>query len=181
MKDIDPETGVEIEIPITVSRWVEPFGEGGTPMGKAFEVVRDIAQRWADQHDTSYPPVVVNVTDGEGNDRQLDEIKAAALAVRDVTTSDGPALVYNCHITHLSDPPVKFPSSETELPNDLYAQFLWDISSEIPDTGRAIFEATTGQKLETRTRGYIFNGDAVAVRQLLVFGSTVAGNADQYR
>jgi hypothetical protein len=79
--------------------------------------------------------------------------------------------LYSCHTTDRTEKPLEFPSSEYDIPDDEYAELLFSISSEIPETGRETFEQFTQRQLAPGTRGYIFNGDAASVRKLLTFAT----------
>ncbi|MCL5958497.1 MAG: VWA domain-containing protein, partial [Chloroflexi bacterium] len=150
--------------------WVDPVANGETPMCAALRRAREIAERWVADHPDNFPPLVITVTDGMSSDGDPTE---EAKALRRVCTSDGELLLFNCHITERSDTPVEFVSSEDDIPDDQYARLLFALSSPIPDSLRNEFFHATRQKLGPGTRGYIFNGDAVSVRKMLKFGSTI--------
>lgn len=166
-KDMD-DTGVEIEIQMPFPIWVRPKASGGTPMCAALRRARDMAQRWATSHPDSYPPVIINVTDGASTDGDPTPI---AQEISRISTNDGQALLFNVHITNLSDSPVAYPVAESELPNDKYARLLFSISSVIPETSRLLLETLLGRPVPPGARGLIFNGDATSVRLMFNFAS----------
>jgi hypothetical protein len=166
-KDTD-DTGREYEVDVPFPLWVRPKSGGGTPMCAALQRARDLASSWALSHPDSYPPVIINVTDGEATDGDLTTV---AREISYISTNDGQALLFNVHITHLGDQPVAYPLYETELPNDKYARLLFSTSSVIPESSRALLEALLGRSVVPGSRGMIFNGDATSVRLMFNFAS----------
>lgn len=166
-KDTD-DTGREYEVDVPFPVWVRPKAGGGTPMCAALQHARDLAYSWATGHPDSYPPVIINVTDGAATDGEPTNI---AREIIQISTSDGQALLFNVHITTLSDPPTAYPLSENELPNDKYARLLFSVSSIIPESSRALLEQLLGRPVPQGARGMIFNGDATSVRLMFNFAS----------
>ncbi len=169
-KEID-ETGMEIEIAVPFPIWVQPVAEGGTPMCEALRLARDLASLWTMNNPDSYPPVIINVSDGMATDGDPTD---TANELSDVGTNDGQALLFNVHITDIGSAPIAYPASEYELPNDPYAKKLFAMSSLIPESSRELLQTLTGRTISSRARGMIFNGDAASVRQMFVFASVPA-------
>ena len=48
--------------------WVEPLNEGGTPMCAAMDRAGRIAHSWIQTYPQSFPPIVINLSDGESTD-----------------------------------------------------------------------------------------------------------------
>lgn len=166
-KDID-EIGRETEISIDVPIWIKPVADDGTPMCQALTYACSLASSWATQHPNSYPPVIINVTDGEYNDGNP---TSAARALTQVQTSDGHALLFTVHITNLSHPRVDYPAFVHELPNNEYARSLFSISSPIPETSYELLSASLGHQLNPGAKGLIFNGDARSINFMFRFAS----------
>lgn len=166
-KDTD-DTGREYEVDVPFPVWVRPKAGGGTPMCAALQRARDLAQAWAASHQDSYPPVIINVTDGAATDGDPTQV---AQEITRISTSDGQALLFNVHITTLPDAPIAYPLRESELPNDKYAKLLFSISSVIPETSRALLQQLLGRDVLPGSRGMIFNGDATSVRLMFNFAS----------
>lgn len=126
--DIGPDGEIheeEMELPV----WIEPSPAGSTPMTKAFTEAAWIVQEWCDAHLDSYPPTVIHISDGVPTDgAPLHE----ASTIRALSTDDGPALLFNCHVSGRSGEPILFPSDRAALPDE-HAQMLFDISSEVPE------------------------------------------------
>jgi len=158
---------VGMEMPI----WIEPRAENGTPMAEAFDRTYTFVEKWIGNHKNSFPPIIMNVTDGEPNDPA--QAKNAANKLMNLETSDGKVLLFNAHITGSKA------SAETQLPSsmsgnsDQYAKFLFDISSEIPS--RLLQEAQkVGLSPQSNARGLIFNAKTETLIKFLTFGSSVA-------
>jgi hypothetical protein len=166
-KDID-EVGNQYEIDVPFPVWVRPRTGGGTPMCAALSRARDLAQSWAYTHQDSYPPVIINVTDGAGTDG---DPTAISQDITRISTNDGQALLFSVHITDLNSSPIAYPANEFELPNDKYAKQLFAISSIIPESSRALLESFLGRQVPPGARGMIFNGDATSVRLMFNFAS----------
>ena len=166
-KDID-DTGQEYEVDVPFPVWVRPKAGGGTPMCAALRRTRDLAMQWASSHPGSYPPIIINVTDGASTDGDPSSI---ARQITQVSTLDGQALLFNVHITSLPDSPSAYPIGENELPNDKYARMLFSISSIIPETSRPLLETLLGRPVPQGARGLIFNGDATSVRLMFNFAT----------
>ena len=148
--------------------WVQPTSNNGTPMHKAFESAARIVQSWCDDRPDSFPPIVINVTDGEAN--RADLTADAARKVMDLRTTDGNVLVFNVHIAN-DEHNVIFPHSTTQLlPSDFFAEFLFDISSVLPEPLR---EAAKAAELpaEIGTRCFAYNADSAIMINILNFGS----------
>lgn len=166
-KDMD-DTGQEFEVEVPFPIWVRPKAGGGTPMRAALQRARDLAQQWVMSHQDSYPPVIINVTDGAGTDGDPTGI---AQEITQISTTDGQALLFNVHITNLPDQPTAYPLRESDLPNDKYAKQLFSISSVIPESSRALLQLLIGRDVLPGARGMIFNGDATSVRLMFNFAS----------
>jgi hypothetical protein len=165
------ETSQIIEKPIPFPVWVRPMAGAGTPMCAALRHVRFLAQQWADDHPDNYPPVIINVTDGMATDG---DPMPLGQEICQISTSDGQALLFNVHITDLNVPPVWYPSTEYELPNDRYARSLFAMSSLIPEASRELLQQMLNRDVPPGARGLIFNGDAASVRHMFVFATVPA-------
>jgi hypothetical protein len=164
---------VEMQVPFPI--WVEPVSSGGTPMLKAFQRARDLAKAWAAAHPDSYPPVIINLTDGAATDsRVAGDLEKAAGEICSICTTDGNALLFTVHITSHKAYPVEYPATQDELPNDLFAPRLFEVTSTIPDEARTILDTLLGHAVPPGAKGLIFNGDAASVLLMFKFASAPA-------
>jgi hypothetical protein len=155
---------VLVEQPFAV--WVDPVAYGMTPMTAAFRAAEPVVASWCSDHADSFPPLVVNITDGESTDG---DPTAAAERIMSLGTNDGAALVFNVHLSGIQQEPFAYPSSAAGLPND-NAELLFGMSSELPP---GMFEAARGQGLaiDTGARGFLYNADATTVFKFLDLGT----------
>lgn len=115
--------------------WIEPKAAGITPMCGAMRDALALLEKWSrrKQNAGSYPPTVINITDGEASDGSGEEIRRLAGLIRKTGTANGNTLLINIHLAKgSSENAVLFPSSLEELPAQRYARLLYDISSEMP-------------------------------------------------
>jgi hypothetical protein len=165
--------GEIVEANVYFPVWVEPTSGGSTPMCAALRKAKQLAENWANTHMENYPPVIINVTDGDPT--------GLARKLSLVHTNDGQALLFNCHITDKNVSGLAFPDNVAAVPSDRHAQLLFSLSSEIPNSARENIRQATGQELPSGARGFIFNGDAGSVRQMFVFATVGAQSQDPNR
>lgn len=151
--------------------WFDPHARGGTPMCEALALATDAVRTWGDAFPHAFPPVVLNVTDGEATDG--DPLRAA-LRLRSYGTDDGEALLFNVHLSDSDAAPVAFPSSLAELPRgEPFARALYEMSSTLPFSMRGAAEAE-GLRPTPDTRGFVYNADPAALVRLLEIGTRPA-------
>jgi hypothetical protein len=131
-------------------------------MGRA----QSILSRWVTEQPTSFPPIVINITDGQATDG---DPAAAATALRNLKTEDGELLLFNIHVSSTPALPIQFPGDEPALPDD-YAKLLFRMSSTLPEYMKNI-AAEEGIPVGTSPRGFVFNGDMVSVIRFLDIGT----------
>ena len=154
---------VESEMPI----WIEPEANNGTPMHTAFEQAAEIVENWISDRPDSFPPIVINITDGEAAEPNLTADNARR--IMNLQTTDGAALVFNLHIANNKNT-IILPNDTTDFAGDRFAEFLFDISSPLPQSLFALAkERRFSPKPGARCFGY--NADEPMMIQLLQFGS----------
>jgi hypothetical protein len=146
--------------------WFDPVAYGPTPMCEALDLAWDVVNDFLGRYPHCYPPLVVNITDGESTDGDPD---ANAVSVRDLASADGNVLLYNLHVSSLSEQPTVFPSDEAGLPDE-YARLLFRMSSLLPPAMRANAQRE-GFRVTERSRGFAFNADLVSVIRFLDIGT----------
>jgi uncharacterized protein YegL len=162
----DDGAGGLIEQTVKFPVWFDPVAKGGTPMGQALALARQVLTGWLAQHPTGFPPIVINITDGEATDG---DPSAAAVALRDLQTDDGQVLLFNLHLSSHQAAPVQFPGDDAALP-DKWAKLLFNLSSPLPPFMREI-AGQEGFPVSEGTRGFAFNADMVTVIQFLDIGT----------
>ena len=160
-----------VEVDWNLGVWVKPEADNGTPMAEAMNLAADLAEAWTRDKPDNFPPIFINITDGEPNDWNsgaAPDTRAAAQRIARLSTNDGAALLYNCHIG-TGTQENKLPTSAASLPDD-FARLLFDISSVIPEQLLPLAR-NSGLMAEQGSRGIIINASPEALTRLLVFGS----------
>lgn len=125
--------------------WIREKAAGVTPMCGALGEGLSLVEWWCRRRKNaaSYPPTVLNITDGEASDGSSDDVRKVADGIRRTRTADGNTLLINIHLARGGDgEPVIFPSSQDELPDHRYSRLLWDISSEMPESYNNVILST---------------------------------------
>lgn len=165
-KKISDGAGGLVESAVKFPIWVDPVANGGTPMSQAFAMAQGIVSTWLKDHPDCYPPVVLNLTDGQSTDG---DPTGPAQALRELGSSDGPVLLFNLHVSSDASPAISFPDSEDSLPNQ-YAKTLFRLSSVLP-THMRTYAMQQGIPASGDTRGFVFNADVVSIVQFLDIGT----------
>jgi hypothetical protein len=135
-------------------------------MCQALTLAHDVLARWLPEHPDSFPPIVINITDGEATDGNP---STAAAALRNLAGSDGNVLLFNIHLSSKGARPIEFPDTTANLP-DQHAQQMFELSSLLTPTMRAIAEGE-GYTVSEGSRGFVFNADMVSVIKFLDIGT----------
>lgn len=122
----------EILVKIPVVYWFSPIAESLTPMGSAFDKCTKLLEDWTVQHPNSFPPIVINITDGKQTDCNDNELLDKAYQLRQIQTLYGKTLLFNVHISSSSEQSVVFPENATEIPLNKQSQLLYEMSSVLP-------------------------------------------------
>ncbi|NDJ61746.1 MAG: VWA domain-containing protein, partial [Chloroflexi bacterium] len=165
-KKVDDGAGGLVEQKVRFPIWFQPVAYGGTPMSGALREATRITKQWLSEHPDCFPPIIINITDGEATDGQP---SPPAEELRNLSSSDGNVLLFNAHISSKGGATFEFPSSEVELP-DRYAKQLFSMSSVLPDYMRDAAEQE-GYMVAEESRGFVFNADIVSVIRFLDIGT----------
>lgn len=167
-KMVSDQAGGLVEIDWEIPIWVEPKAENGTPMAEAFEKAYELAEQWIEGHPDNFPPIVINITDGEPND--MSRTMKAAQNLMSLATNDGKLLLFNAHISNKTVGEIQLPNNRAGLSDNL-AKFLFDISSELPAPLMSAAEKV-GFAPQAGARGCVFNAKSETLIKLLNFGTT---------
>lgn len=165
-KKVDDGAGGILDQTVKFPIWFDAVARGGTPMCEALRRAETILSAWVADHPDSFPPIVINITDGESTDG---DPSTAAEAVRRVAGSDGETLLFNVHLSSHGAAPIEFPDSETGLP-DKYAELLFRTSSLLPSYMQTAARQE-GYSVSDGSRGFVFNADMVSVIRFLDIGT----------
>ena len=167
--------GVELKEIVKV-QWIEPVAAGKYTRGDlAFKMAKNLLDKWMKEHHDKdcYPPTIINITDGalngivnprEVNTQLANELKA-------LFTNDGNVLLWNIHITPDSKEQLVFPISKTELNNDMYSEWMYDMSSLLPSRYNVPIGDLRGDAENTRHVAMATNTDMSTLIQLMDIGT----------
>ena len=165
-----------IEVEVKQPVWVEPITQdGATNMLGAFKLAKDLCEKWMKDNADGPAPVIINISDGVPYyDRKdprecMKETVELVDSIKSLSNNDGNVLIFNAEIGEDSNK-VVFPTERGAI-QQVEAQFLFDITSEIPDSYK---DAARKEKLDVKEGSHacIFNAGAVDLIQLIDFGSS---------
>jgi hypothetical protein len=165
-KKVDDGAGGLIDQTIKFPIWFDPIANGGTPMCQALSEAKTILQEWLSQHPGCFPPIVINITDGEATDGNPTD---AANAIKELSSSDGNVLLFNVHLSAQKSSPIEFPDNDGGLPDE-FAKLLFQMSSSLP-THIQNAAKQEGYQVSEASRGFVFNADIVSVIRFLDIGT----------
>jgi hypothetical protein len=164
----DEETGELLTMEQQRPVWVESRVAGGTPICSAIVKACEIIDRWTAEHGKSYPPIVINITDGEST--EADPIPYAE-TLRERCTNDGNVLFFNLHLSSTPADSFMF-RGNGELMPDQFAKQLFEMSSPLPESMVKIAQAR-GMEIEPNARGMAYNASMVDLIKFLDMGTRV--------
>ncbi len=170
IKKVSDGAGGVIEQRIKFPVWFEPVADGGTPMYQALKQAAVELVTWCDNHPDSFPPIVINITDGENTDPEDPEEIADKL--KQIGTNDGEVLLFNVHITQQSSQQFLYVDSESQLPN-ASAKKMFRMSSTLTESMQKLAE-NAGYTASANSRGYCYNAEIVSLIDFLEIGTRAA-------
>ena len=165
---VEDGRGGQVEQVVKAPVWFEPAGDGKTPMSKCLERAAQIVSNFLIAHPACYPPLILNLTDGEATDA---DPEASAQQLRELASEDGAVLLFNAHISSRPEPPVEFADREEGLPDD-HARRLFRMSSLLPPAMRHAARQA-GLAITDEAHGFVFNADLASVVRFLDIGTRV--------
>jgi hypothetical protein len=165
-KKVSDGAGGLIEQEVRFPVWFNSIADGGTPMCAALQETIRIVQGWLSSHPTCFPPIVINITDGESTDG---DPSSAALALRSMSSSDGEVILLNLHLSALKTRAIEFPNSDAGLP-DKFARLLFGMSSPLTPFMISV-AAQHGFDVTEGARGFVFNAPLEVAIQFLDIGT----------
>lgn len=166
-EEID-ENGKEMQIQIKYPVWVEPIARGQTQMCAALKLAEEFLRGWVEEFPDSFPPTVINITDGEANDG---DPKKIAEDIRSIQTSDGNAILMTVHVS--SNPyaeQIFFPGGNISLP-DHFSRSMFSMSSILPEGMRRTASELIGSNVAEDAHGFVYNADISGIVQALEIGT----------
>jgi len=171
-KKVEDGTGGLVDTTVRFPIWFDPVANGGTPMGQAIDMAQSILSNWISQHGTCFPPIVINVTDGEA-DR---DPTVHAQSLSSLATTDGNVLFFNAHISSKRGQAALFPSNEECLVDD-FAKLLFRMSAKLTD--QMLMAANdANMNLSENARGFVFNAQMEHLIQFIEIGTGTGAAAN---
>jgi hypothetical protein len=152
--------------------WIEPKADGVTPMSAALNYAGSLLVDWANDHFNSFPPIVINVSDGVSTDG---DPRPVAEQLRGIHTDDGNLLLFNINLSGASAASVEYPDTPVGLSPQ--AVTLFQMSSTLTPY---MLAAARGMALPVRdaARGFVFNADPAKLSEFLDIGTRVSEVAE---
>lgn len=165
---VEDGEGGTLEQNVKFPVWYDPVARGRTLMNTAFEAAELIVSSFILSYPESYPPIVLNITDGRPSDANP---LAVANRLKKLASTDGSVLIFNLLLSAEPKPPIYFIDDESLL-LDTYSKLLFRMSSPLPP--KLIHAAKAdGFPVNAGARGVVFNADLVAVVRFLDIGTRV--------
>ena len=165
---------MNIEMPI----FLEAESGGVTPMAEAFDFAEELIDNWTTNKNDNPVPVIINVTDGKPETgKKEDEAVAMAAtiatanAILSMETLDGAPLIFNVHISSKQNE-IQFPASRSDVGADEHANFLFQISSKVPDVYKRAAKDLDLGDLKPGSKGLISNASPETLIKFINFGSS---------
>lgn len=168
-KKVDDGAGGIIEQTAKFPVWFDPTNDGGTPMSAALTMAAHEIAVWSDAHKTSYPPTVIHVSDGQWNDSDPADVAAT---LRQLSTDDGEALLFNLHVDIEEGNSIMFPDSEFVLPDD-WSKQLFRMSSVMPPH-LVLVARDKGYKVSSESRFFAYQADIQSIVDFFDIGTRAA-------
>lgn len=154
-KKVSDGAGGLVETTVKFPIWLDPKASGGTPMKEAFQKANTIISDWLTSNPNCFPPIVIHITDGESTDGDPTEEMGKLIGL---SSNDGNVILFNLHTNAKSMIPIRFPGSETMLP-DQYSEMLFKGASVLPDFIRDVANKDYNMNLSDGAKGFVMNGD----------------------
>lgn len=162
--DEDTSELVTTEIPMPI--WVDPVMQNGTPICGAIVKACEIIDAWIPAHRQSFPPVVINITDGDPTDG--DPLPYADV-LKQRCTDDGNVLFFNCCLSESPGTPFIFRGNVELMPDDC-ARRLFKMSSVLPEQLRQV-AINREFEVEPNARAMAFNADMLVLIKFIRMGT----------
>jgi hypothetical protein len=129
--------GEAVECKSTIKIWIKPKHHGNnTPMLSALKLCKQKLEEFIETRSDNYPPIVFNITDGLPTDtKELNELIDLSNEIKDIETSFGKTVLFNCLLSNLSEHRTLMPSIEEvdKINTNKYHKALFEASSTLPD------------------------------------------------
>ncbi|MDR1554639.1 MAG: VWA domain-containing protein [Campylobacteraceae bacterium] len=169
IEKIDSGLGRIIEREVKFPVWIEAEAIGETPMCAAFEKAKDALSVWCREHMDSYPPIMINITDGDSTDGNPEDL---ADSIKNISTLCGNVSIFNIHVSSNAANVISYPISDIDI-KDEYARRLFKMSSVFPSylLQKAM---QRGYNINAESKCFVFNADAGDIANFFEIGTLPA-------
>ncbi|MBQ7855877.1 MAG: VWA domain-containing protein [Alistipes sp.] len=156
-----------------IPEWIEPRAGGSTPMVEMFQAVALLVEQWCANpaNRESFPPMVINITDGTPDGGSEQELIAITERIRSASTSDGGTLLFNIHIGSDGGTRRLFPRKDELEPRNRSQYLMAKMSSTIPATFEDAVTSLRGDLAHPPFLAMGYNASMVEVIAMLNIGS----------
>lgn len=170
------DDGTLISMPITLHQWIKPSTCGTTPMYEALAHIKWMLSNWCMHRDNrdSFPPLLINITDGGFNDANEHEVIDIAKEIQQISTRDGNVLVFNIHLATEGEGDSvceQFPTEQCFNTSDPECLALFNMSSTLPDVMEDIVAQMYSLTEAGRYRCFARNSTICEVINLIDLGT----------
>lgn len=152
--------------------WIESYAYGGTPMCEALKRTEAILDIWVQEHQNSYPPTVINFTDGEANDDG--DLIETAQELKSLSTKDGNVLVFTLHVSSNQFLTSTVCPEVDELLPDAPSRTMFNMSSPLTSNMIQMAKEDFAINLATGAKALVYNADIEQLVTLLDIGTRPA-------
>jgi hypothetical protein len=160
--------------------WFFPVADGVTPMCEALSYAKQLlVNQWLPNHPDSFPPLIINITDGESTDGDpLDN----AEEIKNLPTADGNVLLFNVHLSSKPANPSIFSDNQENLPDE-YAKLLFSMSSNLTPQMQELAKKMGYSEISSASKGFVYNAEIVSLIHALTIGTrkTLSGEKGMER
>jgi hypothetical protein len=160
--------------------WVEQEAIGWTPMCAALNKAAKVVKNHISNYSDSFPPIVINITDGQPTDHNDDYtvLQKAANSIKNQETTDGKTLLFNIHLDSDGEENiVLFPA--TPPAHTIYAEELAKSSSILPAEMARMGRKVLKEHIPESALGYCLNADFNSLVAFLRIGTTVVVGSEE--
>lgn len=146
-------------IEVTQPTWVKINSDGEANLYEALKKASEIIENWAEEHESSYPPIVVHITEYRYHGADDSDMKLMANQIKSIFTNDGNALFFNIIMTENKDAvTVLFPCHEREIGESFYGKMYCFMSSTLPlSYNQTTINQYNGNVISRQRKGFLFN------------------------
>jgi hypothetical protein len=176
-----------VQVPEEQPYWIDYIANSSrTEMARALQQATQAVQEWLRMdanRQKSFPPIVLNITDGAHNGSG--NPSEAADRLRQLYTNDGHVLLFSCHLTSSSGSHqgLAFPRTAQQIDTKVadidervWAKHLFAMSSQIPLTMSRKARTAFKVDLQDDARGFIYNASPAELIGFLRWGTQPSEN-----